>query len=149
MLFSVSARLCLAFTLAICSIAAGCGGSSGRSAAPITGSAHEQIAATVNAMFGAWKAGDGKTACSLLTQRGRTALVSLARRFSHTNATSCEDAVAASAGDVHQPAGPPASPSDASITGPSTAQLNSQFGTAVLLRRVQGIWLIEVPAFIN
>jgi hypothetical protein len=120
-----------------------------------TAEAREQIAANVNAMFEAWNAGDGESACSYLSDRGQRVMVVIVRQFhglkEPARAANCEEAVENSAAATDRGFGERVSAADVYFPGRGhkNAEVASRHRGAVQVQRVGDEWLVVVPAFID
>jgi hypothetical protein len=134
--------------LAVVVLLAGCGGDG--DAGPtltFTGSDEEQVAATVNAMTAAIAAGEGTTACALMTERGQRQMVRFGRQAAGTDAIdTCAEAVPAAMDAGYDPGDFRVTVGDVSIEpGPDEAQANCEFRGGFLLERTDAGWRVNFP----
>jgi hypothetical protein len=141
--------------LATCAVVAftGCGGGDeeATACAEIEGE-RGRVACVVNSLMKAYGAGDGKTACGLMTEPGRRLYLTLYRRDFDKDATTCSEAVAQVAerfgsegGDAPEQV---VTPDEVEIQG-VRAEASSDFRGAMSLRRVDGEWKVAVPGFFD
>lgn len=138
----------LSAVLAAGLLIAGCGDGDDTSSVPtFTGSDEEQIAGTVNAMTAAIAAGDGATACALMTERGQRVMVRFGRQAAGAGAiASCADAVPAAADAGYDPGDFRVTVGDVSVEpGPDEAQVNCEFRGAFVLARTDAGWRVDIP----
>ena len=113
----------------------------------------ERIAVSVNGFFDAWNAGDGELACTYLTERGRSLVLRIVRQAEELEDVgqpeSCEDAIEASAEATDERIGQVAVADRVRIDSPRRAAVMSEFRGELSLRKVDGEWLIDVPAFLD
>jgi hypothetical protein len=133
-------------------VLAGCGG------ADLAGSDEDQVFAVVTEFRAAMAAGDSETACADLTAGGQRFLIGNARRFAHARGVQgCEATVSALAGYLRLRPERPLAPLGDNITRSDvyvnedgrTAQANCKYRGAVLLRKVDGAWLIYAPGCVD
>lgn len=113
-----------------------------------TGSDEEQVAGTVNAMTAAIAAGDGATACALMTEQGRRVIVRIGRQAATgpDPVDDCAAAVPAAAAVGYDPGDYRVTVRDVSIEpGPDHAQANCEFRGVFLLERTDGAWRVDIP----
>jgi hypothetical protein len=127
---------------------AGCGGDDDTSEAPtFAGSDEEQVAGTVNAMTAAIAAGDGTTACALMTEKGQRAMVRFGGQVLGAEAVdSCEEAVPAAADAGYDPGDFRMTVRDVSF-GPKAdeAWANCEFRGGFQLLRTEAGWRVNIP----
>jgi hypothetical protein len=139
-------------------VLAGCG------SADSAGSDEDQVFEVVTEFQAAMAAGDGETACADLTAKGQRSLIGNARGFADgSGVQGCEAAVGA-VGAVGAVADylrllPGLSPgalgekiarSDVYVNeNGRTGQANCKYRGAILLRKVDGAWLIDAPGCVD
>jgi len=116
------------------------------------GQPREQIAETVNAMFDAWNRADGELACAYMTARGQRLAVRIASQLhelrEEIEPSDCVSAVEESAAVTEETIGQSVVPSAVSIQG-ERASVASAFRGALAMTQVDGVWLVDVPTFID
>jgi hypothetical protein len=144
--FSLAAGLGL---LVGAGVVAGCGGSS--QSPP----SKQEAAATVNAMFEAWNAGDGETTCGYLTPDGQVLMVKYVAPQLHgitgeIDAKTCNGAVEQTAAAKKRRIGEVVSAHDVTISNDGErAHVASRVRGAMTLQDVGGEWRVAVPTFID
>lgn len=124
--------------------AAGCGGDDGGPALTFGGSDEEQIAATVNAMTTAIAAGDGETACALMSDAGQRIMLRIGRQAGGTDVADCAAAVPAAASFGFDPGDYRIAPADVSA-GAEGAEAGCDDYGAFILSRTDGGWRVDTP----
>jgi hypothetical protein len=144
-------RLAAWVSLMVAASVFGCGDGDGSSTGiPADAPDREQVAATVNAMFEAWNAGDGEAACALMTDRGQRLVVKIARRDLDSEATACAQAAAEIDAEARRELGEEVTLERIRIDGHSAWVASDEVGGGEMpLRRVGGTWLVAVPSFVN
>ncbi|HET6831222.1 MAG TPA: hypothetical protein VFH44_07715 [Solirubrobacterales bacterium] len=125
---------------------AGCGGDEGSEVPTFTGSDEEQIAGTVNAMTAAIAAGDGATACGLMTERGQRVMLQIGRQAGGEEVADCAAAVPAASSFGFDPGDYRVTAAEVAISGnpPSSAEANCDYGAFQLERTDEG-WRVNAP----
>lgn len=115
------------------------------------GTDEEQIAATVNAMFAAIEAGDGETACGLMSERGQRIWVKIVRRNPEIGGSgeTCVETVESITADPAQRGVRVDAKSVEVAPGGDTAQVTNRYGGTLTATFVDDRWLVEVPTFVN
>jgi hypothetical protein len=139
----VGRRGLLAALAVLALLAAGCGDDDGPTLI-FGGSDEEQIAATVNAMTAAIAAGDGATACGLMTEKGQRTMLRIGRQADGL-VSDCAAAVPAASAFGFDPGDFRVTTADVKI-GPrgSSAEAECDYG-ALLLERTDEGWRVEAP----
>lgn len=144
----------LTTALLVLSVATGCGSEEQVPPEPPIpdGTPRQRIAATVNAMFDAWNNGDGEFACAYMTPRGQRFTARIARRLHQLEddiaPDDCIEAVEGSAAATEETIGQSVTAEAVSIEG-KRASVASRFRGALGVRQLGGVWLVDVPTFID
>jgi hypothetical protein len=111
-----------------------------------------QIAETVNAMFDAWNDGDGELACEYMTARGQRLAARIARQLHQLEGAidpdGCAEAIEGSAAAIDETIGQTVAPDAVMVQG-RRGSVASEFRGALAVRQVDGVWLVDVPTFID
>lgn len=125
-------------------LAAGCGGGDDSSVPMFTGSDEEQVAGTVNAMTAAIAAGDGETACALMTGHGQQVMLRIGRQAAGQDVGDCPAAVPAAGSAGYDPGDFRIRPADVSA-GAEGAEADCDLEGAFILVRTDEGWRVDVP----
>jgi hypothetical protein len=141
----VGRRGLLAALAAVALLAAGCGGGDEGPTLTFTGSDQEQVAATVNAMTAAIAAGEGATACALMTEKGQRVMLRIGRQTGGEVAD-CAAAVPAAAGLGFDPGDYRITAAQVELSGnpPSSAEAKCDYGAFLLAHTEEG-WRVNTP----
>ena len=119
--------------------------------------AQQEIAETVNAMLEQTRAGDGDSACALMTSRGQGLFVKVVRRELDQDPGSCEAAVIAFAEAVSGRGGDRAPPPTVEVHDVSIepdddrpeVSADPPYRGAIFASSVDGEWLLDSPFFFD
>jgi hypothetical protein len=128
-------------------LGAGCGGEDGPDLT-FTGSDEEQIAGTVNAMTAAIAAGDGATACALMTEEGQRVMLAAGRQAATgpEPVDDCEAAVPAAEAAGFDPGDFRVTVGDVVVGSRGTAaEARCDLGGAFILERTDAGWRVATP----